>query len=311
MDRKKIGFIFPVYNEEGNIIVLQKELQKILETIKKKYDYEIIFVNDGSSDGSLEKLVQIHEKDKNIQIINLSRNFGHQIAITAGLDYTKADCTIIMDADLQDPPEVCLEMIKKWEEGYEVVFGQRRKRKDNIFKNITAFLFYRILDTLTEIQIPKDTGDFRLIDRKVVETIQKFREKKRFMRGLFAYVGFKQTAVFFDRSERYTGVTKYPLRKMMRLAIDGITSFSTVPLRLFVQIGFAVSFFSIIGIIYAITLRIFFPHITVSGFTLTIISIYFIGGIQMMMLGVLGTYIGQIFSEVQNRPLYIVSSVIS
>lgn len=178
-----------------------------------------------------------------MKVINFSRNFGHQVAITAGLDYAEGDATIIMDADLQDPPKVSLELIKKWEDGFEVVYAQRRKRKDGFFKKLTASAFYRILDRFTEITIPKDTGDFRLIDRKVVDSIIKFREKKRFMRGLFAYIGFKQTAVLFDRDSRFAGETKYPLRKMIALAVDGITSFSTTPLRIMTQFGFLVSFF--------------------------------------------------------------------
>ncbi len=312
MDTKKIiSYVFPIYNEEEIIDILYEKIIKVVGKLDPRYKIEIIFVNDGSSDSSLSKLISLHKIDNRISIISFSRNFGHQMAITAGLDYANGDAVIILDADLQDPPEVSLELIKKWEEGFEVVYAQRRNRKDTLFKRSTAFLFYRMLSNLTEISIPRDTGDFRLIDKKVVKAIREFRERNRFMRGLFAYIGFKQTAVLFDRSERYAGKTKYPLKKMIKLAIDGITSFSTKPLRIIIQVGLWVSFLSFLGILYAVILRIFFPNITVSGWTITIISIYFIGGVQMIMLGILGTYIAQIYTEIQNRPLYIVSSVFS
>ena len=308
---KLISFIIPCYNEEESLPTLYSELNKILSEIEKKYATEVILVNDGSKDKTFEMLCDIHAKDKRYKVINFSRNFGHQLAVTAGLDYVKGDAAIIMDADMQDPPKVALEMIEKWEEGYEVVYGQRRQREgETFFKKFTAFAFYRILDSLADIRIPKDTGDFRLMDKKVVETIKKFREKNRFLRGLVAYVGFKQTAVLFERSESIRSVTHYPLKKMIKLALDGITSFSTVPLKWITSFGFFVSFLSVLGIIYAISERILHPDTTVAGWAFTVTAIFFIGGVQMIMLGILGTYVGRIYSEVQGRPLYIVSSIL-
>jgi len=308
---KLISFIIPCYNEEESIPTLYSELTKILTEVKKKYQTEVICINDGSKDKTFDMLTEIHNKDKRFKVINFSRNFGHQMAVTAGLDYAKGDAAIIMDADMQDPPKVALEMIEKWEEGYEVVYGQRKQREGESFlKKFTAFAFYRILDKLADIRIPKDTGDFRLMDRKVVDTVKSFHERNRFLRGLVAYVGFKQTAVLFERPESIRSVTHYPFKKMVKLALDGITSFSTVPLRMITSFGFFVSFLSVLGIIYAIYSRIFHPDTTVSGWTFTVISIFFIGGVQMIMLGILGTYVGRIYNEVQGRPLYIVSSVL-
>lgn len=307
--KKLISYIFPVHNEEDNIPLLYEAITGEIKKFESKYDFEIIFINDGSNDDSLNKLVELHQKDQRIKIINFSRNFGHQVAITAGLDYAKGNAVIIMDSDLQDPPSVSLDLILKWEEGYEVVYAQRKTRKDTVFKKFTAHAFYRILEKLADIKIPKDTGDFRLMDRKVVDSINKFREKNRFMRGLVSFVGFRQTGVLFDRNERMHGKTNYPIKKMIKLAFDGITGFSTVPLKLISQFGFWVSALSVIGIIYAVIVRIFFSEITVTGTTFTVISVLFIGGVQMIMLGILGTYIGRIYSEVQKRPLYIVESI--
>lgn len=308
MNQKKISFVLPFYNEEGNIERLYSEMKALLTEVEKKYFTEVICVNDGSRDNTLNQLINLHNKDKRFKIINFARNFGHQIAITAGMDNATGDAVIIMDSDLQDPPKVSLDLITKWEEGYEVVYAQRRTRKDTIFKRTTAYFFYRLLDSLANIRIPKDTGDFRLLDQKVVKALGSFEERNRFVRGMISYIGFKQTGVLFDRDERFSGKTHYPLNKMIRFAIDGITSFSTVPLQLISQLGFAVSFLSFLGIIYAIIMRLFFPEITVSGWTFIVIAILFIGGVQMIMLGILGTYIGRIYTEVQKRPLYIISS---
>jgi dolichol-phosphate mannosyltransferase len=311
--KKLISYIFPCYNEELGLDKLYEEMFPILGEVEKKgYDVEVICINDGSKDKTLEKLISIHEKDTRYSIVNFSRNFGHQIAVTAGIDMAQGDAVIIMDADLQDPPSVSFEMLQKWEEGWEVVYGQRKAREgESFFKKFTAFAFYRILDSLADIQIPKDTGDFRLMDKKVVETIRKLREKNRFIRGMVSWVGFKQTAVLFDRPERFAGVTQYPLKKMIKLALDGITGFSMTPLKLITKFGFFVSFLSFLGVLYGIGSKVFFPENTVPGWAITVVAIFFLGGVQMIMLGILGTYIGRIYSEVQNRPLYIVSSVFS
>jgi len=309
--KKLISYILPVYNEDENIEIFYKVLTKTIERIEKIYEFELVFINDGSKDNSLKMLTQMHEKDDRVKVINFSRNFGHQIAITAGLDNCEGDAVIIMDTDLQDPPRVSLELIEKWEKGFDVVFAKRRNRKDGIFKKITAYLFYRILNKFIEFQIPLDTGDFRLVDKKVVKEFRKFRERNRFVRGLFSYLGFAQTAVLFDRDERHAGHTKYPFKKMLKFALDGITSFSVFPLKLITQFGFVVSMISFIGIVYALVLRIFFPEITVSGWTFLVIAILFLGGVQMIMLGIIGEYIGRIYSEVQGRPLYIIESIYS
>jgi polyisoprenyl-phosphate glycosyltransferase len=310
--RKLISYIFPVYNEGETLDKLYSVFtEEVLNKIADKYDLEVIFINDGSKDNSIDKLVEIQEKDDRFKVINFSRNFGHQWAITAGIDFAQGDAVIIMDSDLQDPPAVSIELINKWEEGFDVVYAQRKTRKDTFFKKFTAAAFYRILDKFANIRIPKDTGDFRLMDKKVVEVMRKFREQNRFMRGLVSYVGFKQTGVQFDRSERYAGKTNYPLKKMLKLAFDGITSFSTVPLQMITQLGFWICALSFLGILYAIVVRVFFPDVTVHGTTLAIICTLFVGGIQVLMLGILGTYIGRIYSEVQDRPLYIISSIYS
>jgi dolichol-phosphate mannosyltransferase len=305
---KEITFIVPVFNEEKCINKFYKELTSVIKTTPK-YRFKIIFVNDGSTDTSDEILESIFRKAKNVSVINLSRNFGHQVAITAGLDHVNSDAAIIIDADLQDPPKVAMKLISKWESGFEVVYAKRRNRKDSFIKRNTAYIFYRFLKIFSTINIPNDTGDFRLVDKKVINSIQKFREQNRYMRGLFTYVGFKQTAILYDRDKRYSGTTHYTFSKMLSLAFNGITGFSTVPLKMIAQIGFLVSFLSFIGIIYAIVMRIFFPEVTVTGWTLMIISILFMGGIQMFTLGIVGIYIGKIYTEVQNRPLYLVSSI--
>lgn len=303
MEKKLISYIFPVYNEEKTIDALQNAIKPIIDEVGKDYNVEVIFINDGSRDNSLEKLIELQKNEPRYKVINFSRNFGHQMAITAGTDFAFGDAVIIMDSDLQDPPTVSIELIKKWEEGYEVVYAQRRKRKDTFFKKFTAAAFYRVLDKLADIRIPKDTGDFRLMDKKVVDELRKFRERNRFMRGLVSYVGFKQTAVLFDRHERFAGETGYPLKKMIKFALDGITGFSTVPLKMITQLGFFISLLSFLGILYVLGIH-FFTDRTIPGWTTIVAPLLFLGGVQMLMLGILGTYIGRIYSEVQNRPLY-------
>lgn len=298
-----------MYNEAGNIPLLYSTITKLLQERGGDYSYEFIFVNDGSRDNSLELLYEIQKKDPHVVVINFARNFGHQIAVTAGLDYARGDAVIIMDSDMQDPPEVSLELIEKWEQGFDVVFAQRRTRKDTVFKRLTANVFYRLLRQLADIDIPRNTGDFRLVDRKVVDALNQFREHNRFLRGLVSYVGFKQTAVLFDRHKRHAGTTGYPLKKMVKFAADGILGFSWAPLKLITRVGYFMALLSFIGILYALGVKIFAPDTAVLGWTFIVIAILFIGGIQTIMLGVLGSYIGRIYTEVQDRPLYIVESV--
>jgi dolichol-phosphate mannosyltransferase len=303
-----LSLILPIYNEEKNIDELYQRSQKVLASMG---EYEIIFINDGSKDGSLQKIIDLSQRDKNVKVIDFSRNFGHQIAITAGLDYAQGDVVIIMDSDLQDTPETIEEMVKKWKEGYEVVYGKRRTRRDGIFKRSTAFIFYRLLKRFTNIEIPEDTGDFRLMDKKVVREMKGLREHSRFMRGLTSWVGFKQTSVLFDREKRKFGTTAYPMSKMLKFAIDGLTAFSYIPLKLAAYLGFSTAFLSVIGIIYALYRKIFHPEEVISGWTFTIICIFFIGSIQLIVLAIIGEYIGRIYTETQQRPLYIIREKIN
>lgn len=306
--KKLVSYVFPIYNEEGNIPLLYETLTALLKEREKQYDFEIVFVNDGSQDNSLSLLNDLQKSDDRVVVINFARNFGHQIAVTAGIEHTNGDAVIIMDSDMQDPPKVSFDLIDKWAEGYDVVYAQRRTRKDTFFKRLTAHWYYIILHKLANIEIPRNTGDFRLIDRRVADALALFQEHNRFLRGLVSYVGFKQIAVQFDRDERHAGKSGYPLKKMIQFASDGIISFSSVPLILISRVGFFISGMSFLGIIYALAVK-FTHHYTVPGWTFTVIAILFVGGIQLIMLGVLGNYIGRIYTETQRRPLYIIESV--
>ena len=306
--KKLISYIFPIYNEQENIALLYKTIKEIVGT-NNTYDYELLFINDGSKDASLKELQAIQENDDTVVVIDFARNFGHQIAVTAGIDYAHGDAIIIMDSDMQDPPRVSLELIQKWEEGYDVAYAQRRSRKDTFFKKLTADMFYRTLQRIADINIPRNTGDFRLIDRKVAEQLKKFGEHNRFLRGMVSYVGFKQIAVQFDRDERHAGATGYPLKKMIGFAADGIFSFSSAPLKAISRLGYGIALLSVLGILYALATRLFTPELAVEGWTFTVISIFLVGGIQLIMLGVLGSYIGRIYTEVQDRPLYGISHI--
>jgi dolichol-phosphate mannosyltransferase len=269
-------------------------------------NFEIIYVNDGSRDNSFLELVKLSKEDSRVNYINFSRNFGHQIAVTAGLDKSKGDAVVIIDGDLQDPPEVIPEMYAKHKEGFEVVYGQRLKRKgESFFKKITAKYFYRILKKITSVNIPVDTGDFRLIDRKIVNDLKNMPEQNKFLRGQIAWLGYRQTSVFFERDERKFGETGYPFSKMLKFALDGITGFSDVPLQFVTKTGIFISFISFLIILYAI-----FSHFvlekTITGWTSLIISSMFIGGVQLISIGIIGEYISRINKNVQNRPLYII-----
>lgn len=307
---KKISYIFPIYNESGNIPLLHKTLDTLLKERESDYVFELIFINDGSKDDSLELLKDLAKKDRRITVINFARNFGHQIAVTAGLDYASGDAVIIMDSDMQDPPRVSFSLIDKWLEGNQVVYAQRRTRKDSAFKRATAYIFYWLLQKLSTIDIPRNTGDFRLLDRKVVDQLKQFKEHDRFLRGMVSFVGFKQAAVEFDRDERHAGETGYPLRKMIRFAVDGIFGFSTAPLTFISTVGYVIAALSVVGIIYVLIMKIFFASYVVSGWTFLAISIFFLGGVQLIMLGIIGGYIARIYTESLNRPLYIVDEII-
>jgi len=299
--------IIPVYNEEAVIHETYRRLTRVMEAIGEPY--ELLFVNDGSRDRTAEIIEGLAESDQCVVLLDFSRNFGHQIAITAGMDYARGDAIVIIDADLQDPPELIPQMIEKWQEGYEVVYARRSKRNgETLFKKWTASLFYRTLSALTEINIPLDTGDFRLIDRKVCDAMHSIREKNRFVRGLVSWVGFRSTAIEYVREERFAGETKYPLKKMLRFSMDGITSFSYKPLKLATYLGFMISFTSFIYLVISLGLRLFTTS-TVAGWTSLIACLLLLNGVILIILGILGEYVGRIYDETKNRPLYILRKV--
>ena len=303
-----ISLVIPMFNEEENIRELYERSKKTLETIGS---HEIIFVNDGSRDRTLEKILELADKDKNVKIIDFSRNFGHQTAITAGMDNSQGEVVVIMDGDLQDTPETILELVKKWKEGYEVVYAKRRTRKDSFFKRATAYAFYRIIKKIANIDITEDTGDFCLLDKKVIDALKRMKERSRFVRGLTSWVGFKKGVILFDREERKRGNTSYPLKKMLKFAYDGITSFSYFPLKMATYLGVFSAFMGFIWGIYAIYQKIYNPETTVPGWTTVVVAIFFLGGIQLIVLGMIGEYIGRIYTEAQNRPPYIVRQKIN
>ncbi len=304
---KKIVYsiIAPIFNEIENLPVLYQRICDVMG--KTEGNWELILVDDGSTDGSTELIKEFAKKDERIVPVIFARNFGHQIAVTAGLDYSYGDAVVIIDLDLQDPPEVILDLIKKWEEGYEVVYAVRADREgETWFKTFTASFFYRIIYKITDIKIPMDTGDFRLMDRKVVNVMNSMREHHRFLRGMSAWVGFKQIGVQYKRAARFAGSTKYPFKKMLKLALTAITGFSYVPLQLATYLGFISAAISIIAIPIVIILRISGSN-SFFGQATTLIAVLFFGGVQLISLGILGEYIGRIYDEVKGRPLYITS----
>lgn len=300
----KYSVIVPMYNEEEVIEHTYERLKLVMDSTNECY--ELIFVNDGSKDRTVELVSMICDFDPNVRMINFSRNFGHQIAISAGMDYAQGDAIVVIDADLQDPPEVIIDMIAKWKEGFEVVYGKRLKRKgETMFKKITAKLFYRTLRSLTNVDIPVDTGDFRLIDRKVCDVLRGLKEKNRFVRGLVSWIGFRQTMVEYEREERFAGETKYPLKKMISFAIDGITSFSYKPLKIATYVGFTLSITSFLYLLVVIFQKLF-TGTTIAGWASIVAVNLLFNGIILMLLGIIGEYIGRIYEESKNRPLYIV-----
>ncbi len=306
---KLISVIVPCYNEEEVLHTTHQRLSDVLNALHG-YRYELIYVNDGSRDQTLPMLRQIAAGNDHVKVLSFSRNFGHQIAITAGLDYCSGDAAVVIDADLQDPPHLIADMVRAWEQGAEVVYGKRRDREgETFFKLFTARLFYRFINRLADVDIPLDTGDFRLMDRKALDAFLKLRERNRFVRGMVAWVGFKQTALEYDREARFAGTTKYPFRKMMRLATDAIMGFSNVPLRLASIVGFITSLLAFAGILYALYAKLFTDE-TVAGWTFLMTAILFIGGITLVVLGIIGEYIGRMNSEIKQRPLYLIQEQI-
>lgn len=307
--RKDLSVVTPCYNEEKVIGQFIERTATVLRNLN--LSFELIFVNDGSSDSTLAILKDYADKIPEIIILNLSRNFGHQAAVTAGLDNSVGDAVVIIDADLQDPPEVISDMYAKWKDGFDIVYGQRMSREgETIFKKSSAKLFYRLFRFLTNDNVPLDTGDFRLVDRKVVEQIGNLRESHRFLRGLFSWVGFRQYPLKYDRKSRVAGETHYPLKKMLVFSIDAIISFSIIPLRLFTILGAVTILFTlaIVGVI--LFTRIYNPSYFIPGFSATVVLILLFGGIQLFATGIIGEYIGRIYEETKKRPIYIIRDII-
>jgi len=307
--QKLISVVVPMYFEEEVAQECYNRLKSVM--LQNNINYEFVFVNDGSTDRTMEILSEIAANDYRTKIVNFARNFGHQVAVTAGIAAAKGDAIVIIDADLQDPPEVIPELIAKWEEGYEVVYAKRKQRKgETWFKLLTAKYFYKFLNYMSDIDIPKDTGDFRIIDRKVADVFNQMTERNRFIRGMMSWVGFRQTYVEYERDERFAGETKYPLKKMIKFASDGIIAFSTKPLRIVMTLGLLSVLVSIIVLLYTITVKIIGTG-TQTGWASIMVAITFFSGIQLLGLGIVGQYIARIYDESKNRPIYIVKETIN
>ena len=303
-----ISLVIPVFNEEASLAELYRRVTAVMEM--SHTPYELIFVNDCSTDRSPPLLHELATHDSRVKILTFSRNFGHQLAITAGLDYSHGDAVIVMDADLQDPPDVLPELLAKWQEGYDVVYAVRTAREgESAFKRGTAILFYRLLKRLAGVEIPVDAGDFRLMSRRAVTALGTLRERHRFVRGLSSWIGFRQASVSYARATRYAGETKYPWRKMLTFACDGIASFSFAPLRIATYLGLGASFVSFLYIVYALWIK-FFTDRSVAGWASLVVAVLFIGGVQLLTLGIIGEYIGRMFEEIKQRPLYIVADTV-
>ena len=302
---KKVSLLIPAYNEEETIPLLYDELNKVLETIPG-YEFEILFVNDGSSDNTLNILRNIQQRDTRINYISFSRNFGKETAMAAGFDYVTGDAAVILDADLQDPPELIGEMIKYWEDGYDDVYAKRRSREGETWlKKITSAAFYKLLQKMTKIPIQEDTGDFRLLDRRAIESLKKLREKQRYTKGMFSWIGFNKKEILFDRKPRAAGKTKWNYLKLFNLALEGVTSFTTSPLRISAIIGILVSIFSMIYMVIVLIKSLIWKD-PVQGYPSMMVTILFLGGVQLVSLGIIGEYVGRIFNETKYRPLYII-----
>jgi glycosyltransferase involved in cell wall biosynthesis len=304
-DQMILSVVIPCYNEEAVIETTHQELMQSLSG--QEFELELIYVDDGSSDQTASILQQLATDCPAVRLLALSRNFGHQIAVSAGLDHSRGDAVVIIDADLQDPPAVILQMLEQWRLGFDVAYGQRTDRPaESRFKLITARWFYRLINKMSDTEIPLDTGDFRLLDRRVVEAVKLMPERDRFLRGMISWVGFRQVAVPYSRAARRAGESKYPFSKMLRFALDGIVSFSAQPLRMATWCGTLVSSMAVLGIVYAVAMRIFTDH-WVSGWTFLVVAMLFLGGIQLLFLGVIGEYIARIYQQGKERPLYLVA----
>ncbi len=304
----KYSFIIPIYNEEETISEMYRRMSAVMERMDGTV--ELILINDGSRDRSLHLLRDLHNKDSRVCYLSLARNFGHQIAVTAGLNFARGQIVVILDADLQDPPELIPDMIEKWRQGYQVVYAQRtQRRQESWFKRFTAYGFYRLLKQLADVDIPTDTGDFCLLDRQVVEVLNAMPERNRYIRGLRSWVGFRQIAIRFERDPRFAGEVKYTFRKSLALAINGLVSFSTVPLRISTYVGLLAAIASILMALLVLYWRIFVPNSPLTGFTMVLMATFFLGAVQLVCIGILGEYIGRIYEEVKGRPLYTLGEV--
>ncbi|HVM98099.1 MAG TPA: glycosyltransferase family 2 protein [Candidatus Acidoferrales bacterium] len=302
--RPRLSLVVPLFNEQETLPKFYERATAALSRTGESY--EIIFVDDGSRDATLDELRQLASRDERVRVLSFSRNFGHQTAVTAGMNYAKGDAVAVIDGDLQDPPEVVPQLMKRWREGYHVVYAIRRTRKENLFKRAAYLLFYRLLRSMSYVDMPLDAGDFAIMDRRVVDLLNDMPERNRFVRGIRAWVGFKQIGYEYDREPRFAGQSKYPLSKLFRLAYDGVISYSFVPLRMVTQLGFLISLVAFLLIVYFLGLRILFGRELLVGWTSTIVVILFLGGVQLISLGILGEYVGRIFDEVKRRPLYVV-----
>jgi polyisoprenyl-phosphate glycosyltransferase len=302
------SLVIPIYNEEQTIPELYRRITAVMDQMDGQV--ELILINDGSRDCSLEMIRELHKKDRRICYLSLARNFGHQIAVTAGVNFARGQVVVILDGDLQDPPELILAMVEQWRLGYQVVYAQRtQRRQESWFKQMPAYIYYRILRHLADVDIPIDTGDFCLMDRCVVDILNKMPERNRYIRGLRAWIGFKQTAVKFDRDPRFAGEVKYTFTKSLGLAINGLVSFSKVPLRLSTYLGLFAGFVSIFMALLVLYWRIFYPDSVLTGLTTILMAIFFLGAVQLVSIGILGEYIGRIYEEVKDRPLYTLAEV--
>lgn len=305
-----ISVVVPCFNEQEVIEETNRRLNNVFGSMKG-YDYEILYVNDGSQDRTLDSLKKISLDNKKCKVISFSRNFGHQIAVTAGIENAKGDITVLIDADLQDPPEIVPDMIEKLIDGYDVVYGRRVDRDgETRFKKITATLFYRVMSKLSDTKLPIDAGDFRVMRKSVTDELKRMPEKHRYLRGMISWVGFRQVEYPYNRSARFAGQTKYSLKKMLSFAMDGLISFTTKPLKLAIYFGFICSFIASLGIFYVIGVRLF-TNSWVSGWTTMILAVLFIGGIQILILGIIGEYIGRIYEQSKGRPLFVIDEFIN
>lgn len=303
-----LSVVAPVYCEEDGIRLFYERTTRAVEAIEPPVDHELVFVNDGSTDDTLSVLRKLAEEDGRVRVVDLSRNFGHQVAITSGMDHARGDAVVVIDADLQDPPEVIAHMVDKWRDGYKVVYGVRTRRSgESGFKVLTAKYFYRLLNRISDTNLPLDSGDFRLMDKQVIAALCEIREENRYIRGLVAWVGFSQTGVYYERDARFAGESKFTVRRMLRFAADAVTSFSEKPLRFATQVGLFITACTLLLALWIVVSRVLSPEGSFPGFASLMVMVLFLGGVQLLSIGLLGEYVGRIYRESKRRPLYIVA----